>query len=172
MAGGGHASLVRVVNQSVIDAARDGAGGIRAIPIANDTAVKGAAADCGADFGAHVAVIDGDIALGMAHQTAQALIGAARNGALDVEVADGGAVDVVERGAEVLGGSAVEGQRVVLSVERAFERVTALACHGLAAEAVGCQAAIQGVAEPVPAVGGLDGIFVGACLLEVAGVGC
>ncbi len=120
MAGGGHASLVRVVNQSVIDAARDGAGGIRAIPIANDTAVKGAAADCGADFGAHVAVIDGDIALGMAHQTAQALIGAARNGALDVEVADGGAVDVVERGAEVLGGSAVEGQRVVLSVERAW----------------------------------------------------
>ena len=79
-----------------------------------------------ADFGAHVAVIDGDIALGMAHQTAQALIGATRDGALDVEVADGGAIDVVEWSAEVLGGSAVEGQRVVLPVKRALERVTAL----------------------------------------------
>ena len=65
----------------------------------------------------------------MAHQTAQALIGAARDGALYVEVADGGAVDVVEWSAEVLGGSAVEGQRVVLSVERALERLAALACH-------------------------------------------
>ena len=79
--------------------------------------MKGAAADCSADFGAHVAVLDGDIALGTAHQTAQALIGAARNGALYVEVADGGAIDVVEWSAEVLGGSAVEGQCVVLSVE-------------------------------------------------------
>ena len=42
--------------------------------------------------------------------------------------------------------------------------------HNLAAEAVGCQAAIQGVAEPVPAVGGLDGVGV-ASLLEVAGIG-
>ena len=91
--------------------------------------MKANAADCSADFGAHATVLDGDIALGMAHKTAQALIVAARDGALDVEVADGGAIDVVERGAEVLGGSAVEGQRVVLSVERALERVTALACH-------------------------------------------
>ena len=65
----------------------------------------------------------------MAHQTAQALIGAARDGAIDVEVADGGAIDVVEWSAEVLGGSAVEGQCVVLSVERALERVTERACH-------------------------------------------
>ena len=129
VAGGGHASHVRVVNQSVIDAARDGAGGISAIPRANDTAVKGNAADYGADFGAHVAVIDGDIALGMTHQTAQALIVAARDGAADVEVADGGAVDVVEWSAEVLGGSAVEGQRIALSVKRTLERVTARACH-------------------------------------------
>ena len=128
-AGGGHASPVRIVNQSVIDAARDSAGGISAIPIANDTAVKGAAADCGADFGAHAAVLDGDMALGTAHQTAQALVCAARDGALYVEVADGGAVDVVERGAEVLGGSAVKGQCEVLSVELTLERVTALACH-------------------------------------------
>ncbi len=64
----------------------------------------------------------------MAHQTAQALIVATRDGAADVEVADGGAVDVVEWSAEVLGGSAVEGQCVVLSVERTLERVTALAC--------------------------------------------
>ena len=80
-----------------------------------------------ADFGAHAAVLDGDVAHGIAHQTAH--IVAARDGALDVEVADGGAIDVVERGAELLGGSAVKGQREVLSVERALERVTALACH-------------------------------------------
>ena len=91
--------------------------------------MKANAADCGADFGAHAAVLDGDIALGMAHQTAQALIVAARDGAADVKVADGSAIDVVERGAEFLGGSAVEGKRIALSVERALERVTALACH-------------------------------------------
>ena len=144
--------------------------------------MRGATAEGSADFGAHAAVIDGDIALRMAHQTAQALVCAARNGAADVEVADGGAVDVVEWSAEVLGGSAVEGQRVVLSVERALERVTALACHlrrsdacgefhGFAAEAFGSQVVVRGKAEPAPAVGGLDGVGV-AALLEVAGVGC
>ena len=98
-------------------------------------------------MGAHMAVLDGDIALGTTHQTAQTLVCATRDGALNVEVADGGAIDVVEWSAEVLGGSAVEGQCVVLSVERTLERVIACTCHlrrfnvsskfyGLAAETI------------------------------------
>ena len=101
----------------------------------------------GADLGAHVAVLDGDVAHGIAHQTAQRSIVAARDGALDVEVADGGAIGIVERGAVALAGLQVERQRIALSVERTLERVTARArhlrrtdaCaefHGLAAEAV------------------------------------
>ena len=123
-----------------------------------------------------------DVARGLAHQTSQRTNVVALNQSRHVKVADGGAVGIVERGAVALAGLQVERQRIALSVERTLERVTARACHlrrtdacgefhGFAAEAVGHQAAIQGVAEPVPAVGGLDGIFVGASLLEVAGVG-
>ena len=70
----------------------------------------------GADLGAHVAVLDGDVAHGIAHQTAQRSIVAARDGALDVEVADGGAIGIVERGAVALAGLQVERQRIALSV--------------------------------------------------------
>ena len=85
--------------------------------------------DGGADLGAHVAVADGDVARGLAHQTSQRTNAVALNQSRHVKVADGGAVGIVERGAVALAGLQIERQRIALSVERALERVTALACH-------------------------------------------
>ena len=82
-----------------------------------------------ADLGAHVAVADGDVARGLAHQTSQRTNVVALNQSRHVKVADGGAIGVVERGAVALAGLQVEGQCIALSVERTLERVTALACH-------------------------------------------
>ena len=138
-------------------------------------------ANGGADLGAHMAVLDGDVARSLAHQTSQRTNVAALNQSRYVKVADGGIVGVVERSTIALTGRQIERQRLALSVERTLERVIARASHlrrfnvcgkfhGLAAEAVGCQAAIQGEAEPVPAFIAFDDVGI-TILLKMAGVG-
>lgn len=173
----GRARIFRVVDESVIDAARDLAfltvG--RVVYVTHDAAysdvrAEGVAIVLGADLGAHVAVADGEAALGTAHQTAQVGIGAALNQSRHVKVADGGAVGVLEGGAIHCNGSGLEVQRVTLAVEGSLERMhhARHRCHadvggefdGLAAEAVDVSIILYALAEVVPPVGVLDGIGV------------
>ena len=127
-------------------------------------------------MGAHVAVADGEVALGTAHQTAQVGIGAALNQSRHVEVLDGGAIGVLEGGGIYGISGVVEVQRIALAVEDAFERMrsTRHCCHadvggefyGLSVEAIQIGIILHTLAEVVPPVGVLDGIGV-AVLREV-----
>ena len=90
--------IVRGEQATVVDAVRDVQ---RTCGHAHDAAVAAVAASAAVDDGAHLAVGDGRRAGGRTHQS-----GGAHPVGIDfaghLQVADGGTVDVAERGAELL----------------------------------------------------------------------
>ena len=143
-------------------------------------AVAVVAAEVAADGDAAVAVLDGGGAVLVGDESG-GVLGRGLDGAADAEVLNLSADHVEEGGGIVLGGAVVDGQRLAPAVERAGEVVAARArhagdgdvvaeLHGLAAEAVVGRVVLQGVAEHVPARGGVDGVLV-AALREVGRVG-